>query len=81
MKTMNQPKSVQFRVYIRPDLDFLIRAIIPLKNMGKDWSLGEVTNEALADWLRKPENQAIVQNHNLLQALKQRGLITDIYEG
>lgn len=76
---MSQPKSVQFRVYIRPDVDFLIRAVIPLKNSGKDWSVGDVANEALADWLRKPENQAIVNNHNLLQALEQRGLTTDIY--
>jgi len=76
---MAEPKSVQFRAQIRPDVDFLIRAVIPLKNMGKDWSIGDVANEALADWLRKPENRAIVKNHNLLQALEQRGLTTNVY--
>lgn len=76
---MSEPKSVQFRAQVRPDVDFLVRAIIPLKNSGKDWSVSDVANEALIEWLQKPENRHLVESHNLLDALQRRGLTTTIY--
>jgi hypothetical protein len=76
---MSEPKSVQFRAQVRPDVDFLVRAIIPLKNAGKDWSVSDIANEALTEWLQKPENQELVESHNLLDALERRGLTTTIY--
>lgn len=76
---MARPKPVQFRAQVPPDIDFLIRAIAPLKNSGKDWSISDVATEALIDWLKKPENQALVEEHNLVQALQRRGLTTTLY--
>jgi D-alanyl-D-alanine dipeptidase len=76
---MAEAKNVQFRGQVPPDVDFLIRAIAPLKNSGKDWSVSDVLTEALVDWLRKPENQALVERHNLMEALEKRGLTTDVY--
>jgi hypothetical protein len=76
---MSESKSVQFRAQVRPDVDFLVRAIIPLKNAGKDWSVSDVANEALAEWLQKPENRELIESHNLLDALERRGLTTTIY--
>ncbi len=74
------PKPLQFRAQVPRDVDFLIRAITPLKNSGQDWSISDVTTEALRDWLQKPENKRLVDDHNLLQALKARGLETNIYD-
>ena len=77
---MAKAKVVQFRAQVPQDIDFLIRAIAPLKNAGKDWTLSDVAVEALAEWLRKPENRELVEAHNLLEALQRRGLTTNIYE-
>ena len=77
---MADAKPIQFRAQVPPDVDFLLRAIAPLKNSGRDWTISDVATEALMDWLRKPENQALVEQHSLLQALERRGLSTEIYE-
>lgn len=77
--SMAQVKPVQFRAQVPRDVDFLVRALVPLKNTGKDWTLSDVATEALADWLRKPENKQLIEEHNLLQALERRGLSTTIY--
>lgn len=77
---MAEGKPVQFRAQVPPEIDFLMRAIVPLKNAGKDWTISDVATEAFIDWLRKPENRQLVEQHNLLQALERRGLSTDIYE-
>jgi D-alanyl-D-alanine dipeptidase len=77
---MADAKNIQFRGQVPPDVDFLIRAIAPLKNSGKDWSVSDVLTEALVDWLKKPENQALVKRHNIIEALESRGLSTDVYD-
>ena len=55
----------EFRGYIPPELNKLIRAVTALKNGERDWSLSDVLTEALEDWIRKPENQALIEKHNL----------------
>ncbi|PZV10943.1 MAG: hypothetical protein DCF22_15500 [Leptolyngbya sp.] len=77
---MAQVKPVQFRAQVPRDVDFLVRALVPLKNTGKDWSLSDVATEALVDWLKKSENRQLIEEHNLLQALERRGLATSIYD-
>lgn len=77
---MVKEKPVQFRAQVPPDVDFLLRALVPLKNSGKDWTISDVATQALMDWLQKPENRQLVEEHNLLQALQRRGLSTRIYE-
>lgn len=77
---MAQAKPVQFRSQVPRDVDFLVRALVPLKDNGKDWTISDVATEALVDWLRKPENKQLIDEHNLLQALKRRGLTTSIYD-
>ncbi|MGI0494319.1 hypothetical protein ACN4EG_21235 [Alkalinema pantanalense CENA528] len=77
---VSKPKTIQFRAQLPTDLDLLIRAIAPLKNGGKDWTLSDIAAEAFMDWLKKPENQHLIQQHNLLQALHDRGFDTTSYE-
>lgn len=55
----------EFRRYVPDDLNRLVRALSALKNGGRDWSLSDVLTEALQDWVSKPENQALVEKHNL----------------
>jgi hypothetical protein len=77
---MAKPKTIQFRAQIPLDLDFLIRAIAPFKNAGRDWTLSDIVVEALTEWLRKPENRELVDQHQLIEGLKRRGLTTKIYD-
>lgn len=76
---MAKTKNVQFRAQVPVDVDFLIRAISPFKNSGKDWTVSDIVVESLIEWLRKPENRELVEAHNLLSALERRGLTTTIY--
>lgn len=76
---MAKAKTVQFRAQVPLDIDFLIRAILPFKNSGKDWSLSDIAVEALTEWLQKPENRELVEAHNLLEGLQRRGLTTKVY--
>jgi hypothetical protein len=75
----SEEKSVQFRAQVPMSIDFLIRALVPLKNAGKDWTIGDIATEALTEWLLKPENRELVERHSLLEALERRGSSTDIY--
>lgn len=77
---MAKAKTVQFRAQVPLDIDFLVRAVMPFKNTGKDWSLSDIVVEALSEWLRKPENRELVKAHNLLEGLQRRGLTTSIYD-
>lgn len=79
-KYVVKPKPVQFRAQLPQDIDFLIRAIVPFKNAGKDWTISDIAQEALIEWLRKPENRELIERHNILEALKQRGLETKVYD-
>jgi hypothetical protein len=53
----------EWRVYLTPELDLLVRTIATLK----DQTLSSITQEALEDWAKKPEQQEIVDRHNLDQ--------------
>jgi hypothetical protein len=77
---MAKTKNVQFRAQVPVDIDFLIRAILPFKNAGKDWTISDIVVEAFVEWLRKPENRELVEAHNLLNGLERRGLTTTIYD-
>lgn len=77
---MAKPKNVQFRAQVPVDIDFLIRAILPFKNSGKDWTISDIVVEALTEWLCKPENRELAEAHNLLEGLERRGLATKIYD-
>lgn len=76
---MAKIKTVQFRAQVPQDVDFLIRAVAPFKNAGRDWTLSDIVVEALSEWLQKPENRELVESHNILEGLKRRGLTTSIY--
>lgn len=73
-------KNVQFRAQVPVDVDFLIRAILPFKNSGKDWTISDIVVEALVEWLHKPENRELIEAHNLLEGLERRGLTTTIFK-
>lgn len=64
--------KVQFRAQIPAHLDFLVRVIAPLMNSGKDWNLSDITEQALIDWLNKPENAKLIKRHKLIEAAKQK---------
>lgn len=76
---MVKVKAVQFRAQVPQDIDFLIRAIAPFKNAGKDWTLSDIAVEALTEWLQKPENRELVEAHNILEGLERRGLTSNIF--
>ncbi len=58
-------KPSEIRAYVRPELKRLVKAIAGLKNTGRDWTISDCVNEALEDWLKKPENQDLIKRHNL----------------
>jgi hypothetical protein len=64
----------EFRARLPENLIFLIRAIAPFKNSGRDWTYSDVANEALVEWLQKPENLALITDQRLIEALERRGL-------
>ena len=72
--------TVQFRAQLPRDLDFLIRAIAPLKNSGKDWTISDVVIDALRDWFLKPENRELIERHRLLEALERAELTTTLFD-
>lgn len=78
--SMADKKTVQFRAQILAEIDFLVKAIAPLKNTGRDWSVGDIATEALLEWLYKPENSELIKQHSLVEALKRRELPTDLFE-
>jgi hypothetical protein len=58
-------KKKEFRGYIAPDLDRLIRALAAIKNGDRDWSISDVLQDALETWVELPENQELIKKHNL----------------
>jgi hypothetical protein len=65
-------KSTSIRAQIPSDVDFLIRAIAPLLNSNKDWSVSDIVSVALQEWLNKPEIQEIIDQHNLKLAFEKK---------
>ena len=71
-KAEHMASKKEFRGYIPPELNKLIRAVTALKNGERDWSLSDVLTEALEDWLQKPENRALIEKHNLSEFQAER---------
>jgi len=59
----------ELRAYPPKVLKQLVKAITGLKNGGRDWTLSDITTEALVDWLHKPENLELIKHHNLQNLL------------
>ncbi|HYX16785.1 MAG TPA: hypothetical protein VE944_21035 [Nostoc sp.] len=51
----------ELRGYVPNDINRLFRAVVALK----DTNLSDALTEAVEDWLKKPENQALIKKHNL----------------
>ena len=58
---MSAKKKPELRVYLEPDLDKLIRLLAALH----DRTLSNVVTDALERWVQLPENQQLVEKHNL----------------
>ena len=56
---MSEKKEI--RGYIPAELNKIFRAVVTLK----DTNLSDSLQEAIADWLKKPENKKIIDKHNL----------------
>ena len=50
-------------MYVEPDLDKLIRLLAALHEK----TLSDVVSDALERWVDLPENQALIEKHNLDQ--------------
>jgi len=59
----------ELRAYPPKVLKQLVKAIAGLKNGGQDWTISDITTEALVDWLHKPENLELIKHHNLQNLL------------
>lgn len=57
-------KKEEIRGYVPVDLRRLLRAVVSLR-MDKDWTVSDALEEAIRDWLTKPENQQIIERHRL----------------
>jgi hypothetical protein len=51
----------ELRGYVSAETNRLFRAVVALK----DTNLSDALAEAVEDWLNKPENQEIINRHNL----------------
>jgi len=58
-------KKKEFRGYITQDLDKLVRALAAIKNGDRDWSISDVLQDALENWVDLPENQELIKKHSL----------------
>jgi len=58
-------KPTEIRVSVTSDLKRLVKALAGLKNTGRDWTMSDCVNEAIEDWLQKPENQELIKKHSL----------------
>lgn len=54
----------EIRGYIPAELRRVMRAVIALR-MDKDLSMGDVLEEAIGEWLDKPENRELIERHRL----------------
>lgn len=62
---MLMAKKKEFRVYVTQDLDRVVRALAAIKNGDRDWSLSDVAQQALENWVQLPENQELIERHSL----------------
>ncbi|MFE4105046.1 hypothetical protein [Almyronema epifaneia] len=58
---MNAKRKPEFRVFTDEDLATLVKTLAALKNS----SISELFNEALELWLAQPEQQKLIEKHNL----------------
>lgn len=42
-----------------------VKELLGFKNGGKDWNYGDAIEEALQDWLKRPENVKLMKEHNI----------------
>ncbi|BAU08040.1 hypothetical protein [Fischerella sp. NIES-3754] len=55
----------ELRGYVPNEINRLFRAVVVLK----DSNLSDALTEAVEDWLKKPENQALITKHNLKDSI------------
>lgn len=67
----------EIRAYPPKGLKQLVKAIAGLKNGGRDWTISDITTEALVDWLHKPENIELIRHHNLQSLLDELQQLLD----
>ena len=58
---MAAKKKPELRVYVESDLDKLIRLLAALHEK----TLSDVVSDALERWVDLPENQELIEKHNL----------------
>ncbi len=58
---MGAKRKPEVRVFLEQDQVVLVRALVALK----DTSISELFNEALELWLAQPEQQRLIEKHNL----------------
>jgi hypothetical protein len=58
---MSAKRKPEFRVFTNEDVATLVKTLAALKNM----SISELFNEALELWLSQPEQQKLIERHNL----------------
>jgi hypothetical protein len=59
-------KKAELRLYIDPNVDRLIRAIATLR----DETISSLTEQALREWLSKPENEEFIKYHRLDEPMR-----------
>ncbi len=58
---MSARRKPEFRVFTEDDVATLVKTMAALKNI----SISELFNEALELWLSQPEQQKLIERHNL----------------
>lgn len=58
---MSPKRKPEFRVFTDEDVAILVKTLAALKNT----SISELFNEALELWLSQPEQQKLIEKHNL----------------
>lgn len=58
---MSAKRKPEFRVFTDEDVATLVKTLAALKNM----SISELFNEALELWLSQPEQEQLIEKHNL----------------
>lgn len=58
---MSAKRKPEFRVFTDEEVATLVKTLAALKNI----SISELFNEALELWLSQPEQQTLIERHNL----------------
>ncbi|MCG5060756.1 MAG: hypothetical protein KA714_22965 [Limnoraphis sp. WC205] len=58
---MSAKRKPEFRVFTDEDVAILVKTLAALRNT----SISELFNEALELWLSQPEQQKLIEKHNL----------------